>query len=1120
MKYLKTRRFIGLCLLLTTLGAGVAAGQDKLLWQIGKADNDTGEFALARDRSNQYLVTFPHGVLFVAGRSATRQDWPYIQPGPADVWAGSKSHTFSILFGLKSSPARGNCRLVLDFVDTHSARPPKLQIRINDASFVRELPRGAGDASAFGQVEKGREHILTVEFPAAALKPGNNDIHITTLEGSWILYDQVTLTAPAGVESGPPEPADRLLDVHSQPFLVRRGDGRLYQPVMASVLRIGDAARAEVLVDGAEPVRQRLAPGFKVLEGFVPAVEDSTSVEVQVNVAGKSIGKRKLQVNPVRKWQVYLLHHSHVDIGYTHVQTEVEQRHWGYFEQVIELARKTAAYPEGSRFKWNTEVLWAVDSYLKQASEEKRREFCQAVRNGWIGLDALYGNELTALCRPEELVRLVDFAGRLRRQHGFDINSAMITDVPGYTWGIVPVLAGGGVKYFSVGPNRGHRIGYTLSAWGDKPFYWQGPSGKERILCWVAGEGYSLFHSGRLDAGRLFKYLKQLDDSKYPYDMLQVRYSIGGDNGPPDPDLADFVRGWNAKYAYPRLIVATTAEMFRDFEQRYGAALPEQRGDFTPYWEDGAGSSARETSLNRDAAERLVQAEALWAMLDPAGYPADDFYAAWRNVILYDEHTWGAHCSISQPDSDFTKAQWKIKQAFALDADRESRKLLDDSVAGRRAAGNVKAVDVFNTSSWPRTDLVILPKEWKTDGDRVEDASGRTVPSQRLLTGELAFLAEDVPPLGAARFFVDTGPAGAGGMTERARVEGRRLYGNSIVVSIDERSGAIAGLKRRGIPVDLADGDNGLGLNDYLYVAGRDPKSPQRIGKVKIGAGEAGPLVASLVIESDAPGCRRLRREVRVVAGIDRVDIINVMDKENIYAKEAVHVAFPFNVPGGVMRMHVPWGVIRPEADQLVGACKNYFTVQRWVDVSNDDFGVTWASVDAPLVEVGRITADPVAVGWIRKMQPSTTLYSYVMNNYWETNYKAGQEGPTTFRYSIMAHNGFDGGRAARFGAECSQPLIAVPVTQSAGAHKSLFSVEPAQVVVTAFKPSEDRKAYIVRLFNATGIGQRVRLKWGRPLPQGIWLSNFAEEQTGKIDTPIEMGGYEIKTLRIPLNVK
>ena len=191
-----------------------------------------------------------------------------------------------------------------------------------------------------------------------------------------------------------------------------------------------------------------------------------------------------------------------------------------------------------------------------------------------------------------------------------------------------------------------------------------------------------------------------------------------------------------------------------------------------------------------------------------------------------------------------------------------------------------------------------------------------------------------------------------------------------------------------------------------------------------------GPLVASVVITSTAPGCNSLARELTVSAGCDRLDIANTVDKQNIYAPEGVHFAFPFDVAEGVVRMDIPWAVARVETDQLPGACKNYFTVQRWVDVANDTLGVTLATIDAPLVEVGRITCDPTAVGWIEHLEPSQTLFSYVMNNYWETNYKAGQDGPTLFRYSICPHGKYDAAAVGRFGIERSQPLVAAPVNE------------------------------------------------------------------------------------------
>jgi alpha-mannosidase len=1093
---------------------GLAFANNTLIWQIGKPDNDTAEFALGRDTSDQYSVMFPNDAFFVAGQSDPEKDWPYIQPGPADVWAGGKSHTFTILFGLKTTSTEGKGQIVLDFVDTHSVVPPKMEIKINDISFIRELPKGAGDASAHGQPDKGSECRLVIDFPAGALKAGTNNITITSLEGSWVLYDQVVLNVPPGFEKGPVESQTRLLDVQSQPYLLRDKDGMMYQPVLVSILHIGEPAEAVVTINGNESAKQSLKPGYIVIEGLAPAVQEPADVQIEAKAAGKSIGTQTLKLKPVRKWEVYLLHHSHVDIGYTHVQTEVEQKHWQYFKQVIDLAGKTADYPAGSAFKWNVEVLWAVDSFLKQASPADIQAFIDAVKKGQIGLDALYGNELTALCRPEELVRLVDYARMFRRRYDFTIDSAMITDVPGYTWGIVPILAKSGVKYFSVGPNRGHRIGYTLSTWGDKPFYWESPSGRDSILCWVAGEGYSFFHSGRLDADRLFDYLKRLGNAGYPYDIVQLRYSIGGDNGPPDPELSDFVKKWNEKYAYPRLIVATTTEMFREFERRYAGQAPRVRGDFTPYWEDGAGSSAAETAINRQAAERLVQTETLWAMLNQSGYPAEQFQQAWRNVILYDEHTWGAHCSISQPESDFTKAQWKIKQTFALNADLQSRNLLNSALVGHGSSEKqVTAIDVFNTSSWTRTDLVVLPKDMEAPGDVVRNPEGQAVKSQRLSTGELAFLAQDVAPFSARRFTFADGQAAATGSAE---VKDTELKNGTISLTINKKTGAAESLKWKQQNIELVNSEAGLGLNDYFYVAGRDPTRQQRNGPVTIRIKELGPLVASLLIESDAPGCNKLVREFRVIDGIDRVDIINIIDKQNIYEQESIHLAFPFKVPEGVMRMEIPWAVVRPETDQLAGACKNYFTVQRWVDVSNADYGVTLATPDAPLIEIGDITTDPTGstVGWIKTIEPSTTLYSYVMNNYWETNYKAGQEGPTMFRYSIEPHRSFDSGRAAKFGAEQSQPLIAVPVDSKTSAPGSIMNVEPTSIIVTAFRPSEDGKDWIVRLFNAGGQSEKAIVTWAEPSPDTIWLSNLAEEKLDNAAGPVEMTAYDIVTLR------
>lgn len=820
---------------------------------------------------------------------------------------------------------------------------------------------------------------------------------------------------------------------------------------------------------------------------------------------------------PRRNWVVYLLPHSHVDIGYTHVQTEVERIQWGVIDKALDLCEKTVAYPQGAQFKWNAEVLWAVDSYLRQATPEKQQRLIEAIRNGQVGLDAFYGNQLTALCRPEELLRLMQWSDTIGRRCGVNVDSAMISDVPGFTWGLVSAMAQAGAKYLSIGPNLDQRVGRALSEWEDKPFYWVGPDGQQKVLCWTVYKGYTLCGIGFKLADQLPDYLAHLERRGYPYDIVQLHW-CRGDNQPPDASLPDVVKEWNAKHDYPKLMIATTTEAFHAFEERYAAEVPHFSGDFTPYWEDGAASSARETAVNRASAERLVQAETLSAMLAPRKYSADEFSSAWRNVLLYDEHTWGAsQHNVIDYNVPFIVNQWRVKQGFALDGDKQSRELSDRVLADRDGKPIENAVDVFNTSSWPRTDLVVLSREQSSAGDVVVVESGSELPSQRLSTGELAFLVKDVPPLAGRRYAIQPGKSTT--PQTGAKAEATTLAAPGISVELDPQSGTITSLRCKNVAGQLADTGSGIGLNRYYYVVQDQLKNAQQAGPAKIAVKEAGPLVASLMIESDAPGCAKLSREIRVIDGLDRVDITNVVDKKEVREKEGVHFGFAFNVPDGVMRVDIPWAVFRPELDQLPGACKEWLTAGRWVDVSNKQYGVTWATVDAPMIEVGALTAGMVGRNsdpdnWMAKLEPSQTVYSWVMNNYWYTNYRAFQSGPTTFRYSLLPHPQYDQAVAQRFGIERSQPLLVTPAQGVAPTGRPFVELDTPEVIVASIKPSNDGKAIILRLFGAGGEAAKARLKWGGETPMSLWISDLAENRITKVTGAIDVPTCGIVTLR------
>jgi alpha-mannosidase len=880
---------------------------------------------------------------------------------------------------------------------------------------------------------------------------------------------------------------------------VLKGGKRL---LSADVSHLGPAVPVLVKAAGREVHRGELGPGHTRIGIGVP--EGVTeSVRVEIEAEGRTLLDETVALGPVAPRALHLIPHSHVDVGYSDPQPDVERKQWANLRDALALFRATKDRSAEARFRWEAEGLWAVESFLEQATEADRRGFAEAVRRGDLELPANLTNILTGLCHPEELARWTDAARRLKRRYGIETSSvAMHTDIPGLAWPTVTALAQAGVRYFSSGPNYmpnlkpdgGDRIGSTLEEHGDRPFWWVSPSGRERLLMWVAGRGYSWFHGGSAGrvgdaaAGQILDYARELAARGYPYEMVQVRYTVGGDNGPVDPKLPAFVADWNERYETPRLVIDSAQGLFEAFERRYGASLPERRGDLTPYWEDGAISSAGEEILARAAARRLVQAEALWAMTDPAGFPRDEAEEAWRQLLMWHEHTWGASASISEPDRPDVVAQWEYKRAFALEADRRSRALLDEAVerAGGSAAEGpngpgAPALEVVNTLAVRRGGLVSLPADRWRGGDRVRAESGRTLPSQRMADGSLAVRVADVPALGSLRLRLGAGePAAAAG---RATASGTMLENAAMRVELDPRTGSIKSLRRRvpGTPGGATGGTElagPQGLGRYRYVPGRDPALAQDAGPVMITVEEPGPLVAVLRAEGPAPGARSAVTRYRLVAGSDRLEVEFTLDKVPVREKESAHFTFDFAVPGGGLKIDQGWNLMDAAKDALPGSCRDFVGIHSVLDAAGPQGGVTLGALDSPLVELGTMVDErPNPAGirhWRKEPYAGTTVHAYLLNNYWHTNYKADQEGPLRFRFVLRPHGTEPDGAIMDLSRDLEQALLVLPVGRlPRGA--SLPIEAGAGVRVVALRPAGEGKDLLVRVVNATGERQGVR---------------------------------------------
>ncbi len=884
------------------------------------------------------------------------------------------------------------------------------------------------------------------------------------------------------------------VDIEPMPFLLK--DGR--QPVMLTALHFGKPSRFNVVVNGKDCYEFQVQNGVNNFDIPVAAVRHRDSVKIEVSVGKQQLINQYVVLQPVRYRELDLIHHAHTDIGYSHLQPDVVKIHNQNIDDALQMIEATKDFPADAKFKWNIESLWVVENYLRQANLDQKNRFISAVKDGSIGLSALYANMLTGLSAPEEMFHYTEYAGLLEQEYGLNIPSAMISDIPGYAWTTVTALAKGGVRYFSSGPNYmgethpflGDRVGFFVKNWGDKPVWWVSPSGDEKVLFWTAGKGYSSWHGtapgGVFDRGtkRIAAYLRELDAKKYPYDLVQWRYNIVADNGPIDSSISRFVTLWNEKYSSPRLVLNTTEKLFEAFEHKYGDQLPVVKGDITPYWEDGAISSANEEGRNRKASTSLSQLATLYSVMNPEKFKAAQFYSAWSDILLFHEHTWGAFNSTSEPDLPFVQEQWRIKQQYVADAERQIDSL-QAALLQSVVVSNARKILVCNTTSWSRTGPVVVHST--ASGNSVRTATGALLPLQRLENGDITFIATDVPPLGCAVFEITDEKVKAG--TSSFTITDSTLSNGILSIAWDKKLGSITALSASD-RVNLVSSFKNQGLNSYWYVPGLNPADAQTNDAVQVRLLQNGPVVATLSITSGVPGANLLERRISLYAGGDAVWLENIVDKKSVRTKESIHFGFPFCAQLNHTRLDAGYGTMNYPADQLPGSNADYVYGRRWMDVSSAERGLQLMMDEAPLLEPGEMVDERLLVNkslksWKSAGAPATTWFSYVMDNYWHTNYKADQSGFARFRYCLRPHGDANSLLLEQAAQEFDQPLVAIPVADRYPVPKGLFELSNPRIVVTNVTPLDDG-AFKIRLFNPGFERQQTGFVWKAIKPVSI----------------------------------
>lgn len=602
----------------------------------------------------------------------------------------------------------------------------------------------------------------------------------------------------------------------------------------------GDVA---VQLRGNSSVRRTwtLAPGENTFDVLIPPAERATPVEVALRV-GRRTHAARFVAQPERRWKVFVAPSTHTDIGYTDWQERVYARH------NENTAAALAACDASPAFKWNLEVGYQAELFRTQGTPAYEALLAR-LREGRVGLGGLYLNMLTGLCSGEELARAVTFVQELAREAGGTATAANLTDVPTAVGTLPMLLAQAGVRYFADGANDGIPFAGGGRQMDQSPYWWEGLDGT-RVLAITARTYAQAGTVGLLDdvatmEQRLPGWLRRIGRNGYPGDAAYV-YGAFSDNQPMGPRYAEVAAAWNARWEYPRIIVGRMDEFFHYVEEHAGKQLPVVRGDLGVKWEDGAASSARETALVRRAKARLEAAErwhALAATLGTAApFPAAALHAAWEQVLLFDEHAWGAAGSVSDPEGEQTRHQWTVKAAFAHEAGRRADELLSSGLQGLREAsgrepeggGAASRVVVFYEHSWPRDIVTSWPVPGDSAGVRVTETGatekGRltepSVPCQ--VEGDrVLFVARQVPPLGWKSHRVEGGGAAKAAQALLRKGPSPCSWETpDFRLGVDSSTGALRSLYEKALHTEWVGTSGPYRLNQFLYVLGRGREGP------------------------------------------------------------------------------------------------------------------------------------------------------------------------------------------------------------------------------------------------------------------------------------------------------
>jgi len=817
---------------------------------------------------------------------------------------------------------------------------------------------------------------------------------------------------------------------------------------------------------------------------------------------------QNVEGDAARDWTIHIVPGSHFDLGWVAAPAET----LAYGDEIIRSAVDAivGSHPD---YRFTVEYSMYMEHFLA-SYPEYLEVIRRLVREGKVEVCASVTGLMHQVLDGEVMLRQVTYAQEwAEKTLGQRLVAAQHTDLSGYTLQFPQVLARSGVAY----------LAYSRFHPPIRLHWWRSPDGS-RVLAANHPNmyGWGLTIRRGKGATELPGQLARIAAS-WPVDDVLMADETDCLMG--DPVIIERA-GELESMGLARFKVGTISQFFAAVTQ---ADLPTYQGE-APYAIYSIHAANPDTYQEARLAEnRLAAAEKLSILRELTGmgrYPYTTLRRAWEELFYPQDHNVGGRHG--KLNSEVRRYKAYSSRVTADQVLQEGMLELITHIPYAQQDGAVPMV-VYNPLSWPRTDIVRTYIEVDgrgKNGLRVADRSGAPMTCQVLHAEtagdhervdhartrgswlDVAFVARDVPPMGYMVYYLYPQEDGTAGTSWREPPHGV-VEGRHFSLRIGE-DGSVNSLiwKQKGIELvgkgkhefnevvvledlryeievaheaESANGDLGA-EEERLNFTGKEWRSHLHAVRV-----EEGPVHSRILLEGiilDAP----VSQEIILYNDMPRVDFVTRIDWRGAKHTQ-VRIAYPFNVPEGKVTYEVPFGAVRMGEDELLGGYLGTPRfVQKWVDLSNEDFGVTFATRSADHSLEGQAIY-PIVL---------RSCYGEAEMDFWYEN-----KGVFEFAFSVCPHEGgWQDGHTYRQGWDYNNSLLSSSLATVANIYTiseranlpeelSLCRVVGDSVVVTSFaKQSEGGQEYALRLFEAEGKPQEVSCRFHFPVRKA-WRTNL-----------------------------